>query len=482
MQYDKEDLALAAAFALGDPDVVQRVTQSFEKQKLGIGLKKFTAKSINHIIKVFGSFKGPDIDFKVLSLFIQVGVYSSDFREGYSEMGKPKLVMLNDKWSYSANLQHWGNEFGLHVMHSSWLRRGTHKSLLETRGKYTVDKSLHNDDDGNVILTNFCCKFETDIEIRVEEETLWTSTKYQNIACLAKKKAQQHRRSPSIDAIANIFAEKIASGVINAAMQRLTKLVLRRRRGQEISFEHISVYSGNSSNLLRMLRELDMNMILAHNDKIASTLQTTLKQSVPMPDNAVVKKGESPNALLNREITTFVNAYIKLVNLSYCEVPLLAGKPPSSFVPEYSVQAEARRDEDCLWEAHPIMILATRRLQEKEERERRMRSRDLVVPGKLYSFLFVALLWALSSWLCTVTTEKLLQFFHSMHSNLSLHAISQGFTLWAMHSLVGIFKTSFRLSEDCSYGSCVMLHRIYSSHYCHEAWKANSLRPRNGST
>jgi hypothetical protein len=45
-EYDKEDLMLAAALALGDSDVVNRVMECFEKQRLGIGLKKFLARRL----------------------------------------------------------------------------------------------------------------------------------------------------------------------------------------------------------------------------------------------------------------------------------------------------------------------------------------------------------------------------------------------------------------------------------------------------
>lgn len=94
---------LAAAFSMGDSDVVDRVIESFPKQRLGISLKKFTSKSILHIIKVFQSFKDPDIGHKTLSLFITIGVYSPDLRQQ-----APKLAFINDQHFYSHNLERWG--------------------------------------------------------------------------------------------------------------------------------------------------------------------------------------------------------------------------------------------------------------------------------------------------------------------------------------------------------------------------------------
>lgn len=40
-EYNKEDIMLAAAFALGDEDLVHRIATNFPEHKLGMGLKKF---------------------------------------------------------------------------------------------------------------------------------------------------------------------------------------------------------------------------------------------------------------------------------------------------------------------------------------------------------------------------------------------------------------------------------------------------------
>ena len=60
--YDKEDIMLATAFALGDDDLVEKVTRLFPKQQLGIGLKKFSTSAISHIIKVLESIEEPNVD------------------------------------------------------------------------------------------------------------------------------------------------------------------------------------------------------------------------------------------------------------------------------------------------------------------------------------------------------------------------------------------------------------------------------------
>lgn len=104
---------LAAAFALGDSDIVGRVIKTFKKQTLGIGLKKFTSTSIRNIIAILESVEDPDISHKDLTLFISRCVYSPDFG---SE--RPVLRMLGNGHSYSQNLERWGELFNVHVIHA----------------------------------------------------------------------------------------------------------------------------------------------------------------------------------------------------------------------------------------------------------------------------------------------------------------------------------------------------------------------------
>ena len=381
-QYDTEDLALAASFALGDKDVVERVIHSFPKQKLGIGLTKFTPQSIMHIIKVLESFEGPNIGHKTLSMFISSGVYSSDF----SDQAEAKLRFLKSDYHYSQNIQSWGEKFGIHVMHESWIQSQSQPRELLTKGnrsssskkmmRFRFDKSMHKKSrgKGGIVLSNFRCTFESPV-VYVSEDTV--EYNFQSIHLIGPRK-QHNRCSADVDAIATTFAEKIVWGVAQAAAKRLRKLVAKvayMRQGAlpAISHEHIAIASGNSSDVLQKIRDHDMNMILTHNEKIAATLHSTLQYSVPLPDQCDVEEGKTPSAHLDREINTFVESYTKLVNLSYCEVPLLMGKPPSSFVPDESVNCEALSHKDCFWTGRSLMVHATRRKHEKEEKERLIR-------------------------------------------------------------------------------------------------------------
>lgn len=127
-----------------------------------------------------------------------------------------------------------------------------------------------------------------------------------------------------------------------------------------------------------------------------------------------------------------------------------AGKPPSSFVPGYSVYGEAINDKDCPWSPRPLLTHATRRMLEKAERQKLMDSRHIVIPGKQYCILFIVTIWAFSSYLCTASVGRVLQYVYCTHSAIFLHTTSQCFSFWLLHSLVGIFQRIFRLSEQSS--------------------------------
>lgn len=434
--------------------MVNKIIRSFPKQKLGIGLKKFSAKSIAHIIKVFESLEDPNIGHKTLSFFISCGVHNS---AGLHDE-KPSLTKISDKIFYSKNLENWGDKFGIHVMHESWLQTKPRASS-KTQVRCEFDRRMHQRgrNKGGVLVSNFYCTFECPFArrtnyLRPNEEMV--TIDFSGIRLIGQKR-QHNRVRPDGDEIMKTFAQKIAAGVANAAAKRLKKLLILRRGEQKISHEHIAAVCGNDSDLLQNLREHDMNMILTHNEKISTTLKTTLKENVPMPkyQQTTEEKRDlpSPCAILDREIERFVESYTKLVNLSYCEVPLLGSRPPSSFVPEYCVHGETLQEKDCFWKGRPLLVHATRRLHEKAERERLMTSRLLVVPGKKFTLVFILSLWVFVSWLCMATTEKCLQYIHPMHSLVFLFALSQGFAIWSLHSLNGIFKTIFRLSEDSSY-------------------------------
>ena len=117
--------------------------------------------------------------------------------------------------------------------------------------------------------------------------------------------------------------------------------------------------------MLKNLCDADMNMISGHKETITSTLFSTLLRSVPPPHETDLQDGESPQRILDAEVSTFVGAYIQLVNLSYCDVPLLSGYPPSAFVPKYNVFGEVTQQKGCVYRGDPIMNKSVKRIQIK---------------------------------------------------------------------------------------------------------------------
>ena len=137
-EYDEEELTLAAAFALGDCDIIVNVLESLSKRKLGIGLKKFSKRSIMNIINVFESIENPDIDQAGLYTFTVHGVFVSKLR------GKKPYLISPNNVLYSDKLNEWGEKFGIHVSRSSSLQMVSNFVNSTTgRVKFRFEKIFH---------------------------------------------------------------------------------------------------------------------------------------------------------------------------------------------------------------------------------------------------------------------------------------------------------------------------------------------------
>ena len=446
-EYEKEDLMLAAAFALGESDVVERVIESFSKQRLGVGLKKFTKRSILNIIHVFQSLEDPDIDHASLNMFVTCGIFHPDLRDE-----KPRLLLISkDAPSYSDNLRRWGEKFGIHVSGESWLQRMSKVPKRKLRksdcAKFHFDTTNHVSGDEGLILSNFLCAFDTPYIIDETHDKIGFT--FEEIHLPTKRTAALTERNnkrckPDLDAIAHVFASKIAAGMAREAAKRLSQLLKLRGHCEEgISLEHMSIHSGKGSDLLQHLAIADRNLI-SGKDKISSALSDALLKLVPLPDEKGLVEGESPQEKLDAEVSSFVDAYLQLVNLSYCEVPLLAGQPPSSFVPKYSVLGEVVRHKDCIWSRKPIMAHSVRRLQTKAERERLALSRELVAPGASFTVLFICSAFVIYFWLCVLATKQGLQYFYPLHPPLC-YFVGLLVALWTLHSSCEILGRMFSL-------------------------------------
>ena len=435
--YDKEDIMLATAFALGDDDLVDKVTRLFPKQQLGIGLKKFSASVISHVIKVLESIEEPNIDIGFVGLLVSLGVYDSDFREG-----TPKLAFVKDEYVRDVK-QVWdvAKTCGFHVMNLSHLNRSVKRYQSRMQFQLTQHKCTNDD---QVMLTNFHCNFETPINIRGD----YCSPDFSSITLLKNSKKAKMVK-PDEDAIADLFSRKIAARMAQVAAKRL-RLLVSQCDAQGLSHEHIAVSAGYNGGLLKTLEESDQTILSENGDKIRLTLSATLEKNIPPPEDNEVNGKLSSSKALETEITQFIGAYLKLISLSYCAIPRLSGgAPPSSFVPEFSVRGEAL--EKSGYAPKPMLVHGTRRILVKDERERIVRSRKLVAPRMIYSLAFIGLSWMLVWWICFLASEVFMRYL-SIHVHNAMYplAIGQGFCLWTLYALVGILKPVCHLDSDSS--------------------------------
>ena len=453
--YDNEDVMLLAALALGDDDLVERITKVFTKQKLGIGLTKFSARQIRKVIEALQSVEEPRIDINIVGLIVGSGIYDDDFRNG-----DPGVAFVKEEYNiydYKA-LCDAARKCGFYVLNES-------NFSTKIRGdKNTIQYSLCNrlKGDDQVMLTNFISSFEVSAEVKTTESYQTARPDFSKIKLTGKdskystnvdpKTGKKYKQlKPNEEAITDLFAKKIAARMAQEAATRLLSLAHDAYSfsiNEGISLEHIAVSSGYNGDLLRTLESSDQVIIKENSTKIHSTLQATLEKNIPLPeDDEMIGKDGSSSAVLSTEITSFIGSYLRLVTLSYCEIPKLSGKAPSACVPEYNVSNKAL--QGSCWQATPMMVHSTRRTLIKAERERIIRSRKIVVLGDEYSYVFVVALWLLVSWLSVKSTQVFL-FLVSFHLNSFVEVlIGQVLSLWTLWSLTGsLVKSIFHVDAD----------------------------------
>ncbi|KAL7552491.1 hypothetical protein ACHAWF_015736 [Thalassiosira exigua] len=435
--YDQEDLMLAAAFALGDDKLVERVAKLFRKQKLGIGLVKFPPSAILHIIETFEGIAVPDINDQCLNLFVRLGIYNDSFQSG-----EPYISPIHDKFATDyLTLVRFSEEFGFHVTRDStfnfspnWRRRTFRLELDHRKRKENLRRGVERD--AQILVGNFMCSFTAPFRT-VGGDDGSVVPDLDRVSLRGKKHC---RVAPNTRAMAGVLAQRIASSMAKVAAKRLRSLVSRRRGGERVSHEHIAVCSGYDGDLLKVLEDSDQAMILGNKDMIRSTLRETLKRTVPQSET-----GEHGD--LRNDIESFIEDYLKLITLSYCEIPRFGGSPPSSFVPEYDVPNEAK--DGTIWKTSPMLIHSTRRMLVKGERERISRSRMIVSPRGIYALSFIGSSWALISWVCWFATKTLLHcILPGLYSICIPMVIAQAFTLWTLYSLVAMMKAVLSLSRE----------------------------------
>lgn len=221
---------------------MDRVIESFSKQRLGIGLKKFTKRSILNIISVFQSLEDPGIDHASLGMFVNFDIYHPGLRGE-----EPKVIFWKGPPSFSKILCKWGEKFGMHVSHRSSLQMKSKERWKRIHGKWDLFATFHfhtrlNEDGSNdLILSNFRCAF--DVPYMTEIDEIYLPNHHSSSA---RAQTNNKRHKPNLDAIAHVFSSKIAADMAREAAKRLSRLLEMQRNsdGDEgISLEHISINS-----------------------------------------------------------------------------------------------------------------------------------------------------------------------------------------------------------------------------------------------
>jgi len=460
-EHDKEDVMLAAALALGDDDVVEKVTKLFPKQKLGIGLTKFCTRRITQIINSLESIEDVDIDIKIVSMIVQLGIYDDDCRSG-----KPRMIPLPDECNYDyKQLSNAARKCGMYLMNTSNFK----STILPIRNAIRFNLSNRWEGDEQAVLTNFNCSYEVDAKVRVTETASeirkQAKPDYSTIRLVGGTSKKYKRLEINEEAITELYAKKISAEMAKIAAKRLRRLVSQYNLGsvgsqgnEGVSLEHIAVSSGYTGELLSTLEASDQVIITENSSNIHMTLQATLEKNIPPPEDDEVKGRETPSAALALEISQFITNYLKLVLLSYCETPRLNGTNPSGFVPKFSVLDDAL--QDSCWTSTAMMVHSTRRTLVKTERERIIRSRKLVTIGRVHSAAFIGFWWMLMSWLSFKSTQVFLSWvsFHRHSFDYALApylnpltlVISQALSLMALRSLgrMPILRSAFNVDAD----------------------------------
>ena len=222
--YDKEDVMLLAALALGDDDLVERITKVFTKQKLGIGLTKFSARQIRKVIKALQSVEEPRIDINIVSLIVGSGIYDDDFRNG-----DPGVAFVKEEYNiydYKA-LCDAARKCGFYVLNES-------NFSTKIRGdKNTIQYSLCNrlKGDDQFMLTNFISSFEVSADVKTTESYQTARPDFSKIKLTGKdskystnvdpKTGKKYKQlKPNEEAITDLFAKKIAARMAQEAARR----------------------------------------------------------------------------------------------------------------------------------------------------------------------------------------------------------------------------------------------------------------------
>ena len=434
-----DEIALAAALAFGSQSLVDSVIRAEIVQPgPGTALARLTSDSMHLLVKILETCKreirkeSPIIGKDSLNTLIYCTVLDTerDSNHGMRLLGKVNLPVRGAK-DELRGLQECASSVGLHAIPmSAWRRQKgpTWKTMDFIYDPYFNYYSAHGAGGEEVWITNFTGSFTVPAGETREEWDGQISVQYDMMRLQPLRTGRRKNKGGSsnatprqltdddLDAVYDIGAKVLASKAVEGALHELLRL-WKENDGEPVSLEHIASRSGYDGNLLTGLRKNTAEVLSERSDYLFNTLSDQLLSCVPPPgrswndywqlrdasaeiDDAVCGYSNEESAakayrVHEREVATFVRTYNRLVDLSYCLVPVCGMLRPSDCVPSASVYCRAM---DILFETDfPSQSLV--RSLVFDERERLLKARELSAPSAFLSSFCIFTLVSTLFWL-----------------------------------------------------------------------------------
>jgi hypothetical protein len=476
------EILLGAALALGDEDLVRGASLRVSHSP-GLGLTKLSTESLKRIANAFrslgdshcnASFSLNDFSFDDIMPLVSMGALNKK-----AQRGEPMIINLRNTCDArkAPNLKILADSLGLYLLPEGVLDYEIKGSFPSLKVKYTMalrwtgGQTEYFPAKGGLYLSNFIGNFT--VPASVDRDMFHTSRSVSwNLSGVSVSQSVRVS-TPKRDGACDLLSRMIASRTANIAAERLTTLAAKSDdRG--VSFEHIAAECGYDGDLLRQLVEGDTAMLSNNETKIGKLIAAKLEalllshdepddsEGVPMPD-------------VQEEISIFLDQYLQLLNLVYCDVPRLRGLPPSACVAEKRVGFEATED---IFDCPPRLVRGVRRKLEKEERDRSVyycqslrsetyanltnfvvfshprlvRSRELVAPNKYFTLVFLGSLGLFCCWSWLMCMQPFVPRSVSQHRIFFVtpYVCWALLGLWLMHAVLSMLKGPLLAKGDCS--------------------------------
>ena len=441
-----QDFKLAVALAFGYFDSIEDLkSQTSFKHRLGAPLVTLSRYTVQIIIKHIKSKKasrpldlGQTLEQGVLNTcaFLAARTQKIENREPF--------VQLYD-YMYSRDVAKRMERYGFFLTPLDHFECDMSSCGLYMTFRPTRTKGFVVDNESLALLTNFEGIFQVPIKPMGDSEMLDLDRLDFSKATLSKRldKRKIHITSPNIESLSCDYGLMQSRVLHETAASRLEYLLSRMNRDQELSLQHIAMYSGYEGTLLQEMEDADKHIIAENKASLGVALHSTLQACVLPVKNQDVPTHQS-------EIRHFVQSYLRLLQLSYCKTPILGNGPPSHYVPKKSVVMEA--NEMSVWVSDGTMFHGTRRLREKLERDKIDEARILSKPKPFAAAMVGSFLFILIAWLVYIVVYKM-ALLCSPHSTLEMVRITSlvttaPFVLYTMRSLVQLLQYPLRLAQS----------------------------------